>query len=343
MSFLVLTAALAACERPARDDTYQQTAFVFGTLVEFTVRGMPADQSAQAVAEVDREFQRMHREWHAWKPGGELYALNQALAEGRSLQVSDYLLPLVEQSKALFEISDGLFNPGIGLLLELWGFQRDEPPDGPLPDASAIQALLDRHLGLDALSLEGDRVSSTSRAVQLDFGGFAKGEALHRAIDRLRASGVRNAIVNAGGDLCVTGSHGDRDWRIGIRHPQGRGVLASVAALDGECVLTSGNYERFRMHEGKRYAHILDPRTGWPVQHIVSATVLHPDGGFADAAATALTVAGPQDWKRIAKRMGLRYVMLVDDKGVVYLTPEMQRRVEFEGEPPASVEVTTLD
>ncbi len=337
---VVLLPALAACQRQA--EPYQQTAYVFGTLVDFTVWGVPDARAAAAVRDVDAEFQRMHREWHAWQPGGELYRLNQALAAGRTLQVSGYLLPLVKQAKSLYEVTDGLFNPGIGALLALWGFQSDEPPAGPPPARADIQALLDRHLGLDALSIDGDRVSSSSTAVQLDFGGFAKGVALVRAIDMLHARGITDAIVNAGGDLCVTGQRGDRPWHIGIRHPSGNGVLASVDARDGECVLTSGNYERFREYQGKRYAHILDPRTGWPVDHIVSATVIHDDGGFADAAATALTVAGPDDWERIAGRMHLRYVVLVDDTGTVRMTPAMAARVRFEGEPPAAQVVTPI-
>lgn len=335
-----LTMVLVACQRP--EQPYQQTAYVFGTLVDFTVLGVPEAQAAAAVAEVDAEFARMHREWHAWQPGGELYRLNQALAQGRALEVDDDLLPLVRQAQSLYAVTDGLFNAGIGALLALWGFQSDEPPDGPPPTRDEIQALLDRHLGLDALAVDGHRVSSSSPAVQLDFGGFAKGVALDRAIAMLRARGIDNAIVNAGGDLCVAGRHGDRPWRIGVRHPRGQGVLASVEAADGECVLTSGNYERFREHEGRRYAHILDPRTGWPVEHIVSTTVIAGDGGFADAAATALTVAGPDDWRSIAARMGLTYVMLVDDTGTVFLTPAMAGRVRFEGEPPPSRVVEPL-
>jgi thiamine biosynthesis lipoprotein len=182
---------------------------------------------------------------------------------------------------------------------------------------------------MQALVIEGNRVSTDNPLVQLDLGGFAKGYALNRAIARLHEHGVDNAIVNAGGDLCVSGSHGDRPWQIGIRHPQGEGVIAALAVTDGECVLTSGNYERYREYEDVRYAHILDPRTGWPVRHVASATVIHTDGAVADAAATALTVAGPDDWQRIARRMGLVYVMLVDEAGTVYLSPGMAERIQF--------------
>ncbi|MCO6412406.1 MAG: FAD:protein FMN transferase [Thiogranum sp.] len=334
---LLFVAALTACQRPPPE--HHETLFVFGTLVEFTVLGVAPEKAAAAIRQVDERFQRMHREWHAWKPGGALVSLNAALANGETTTVDDFLLPLLEQSKRLYAQSDGLFNPAIGALIDLWGFHSDELPPGPPPQQEQIQALLDQHPGMDDLKIDGTQVSSATRVVQLDLGGFAKGYAMNDAITTLRAQGIENAIVNAGGDLCVAGRHDDRPWRIGVRHPQGWGVLAAIEVADGECVLTSGNYERYREHEGKRYAHILDPRTGWPVDHVASATVIHIDGGIADAAATALTVAGPADWQRIARQMGLEYVMLVDETGTVYMSPAMAGRVEFEGTIPERVVV----
>jgi thiamine biosynthesis lipoprotein len=318
---------LSGCTQPPPD--YHQSLFIFGTLVDITVHDAPAEQAANAVAAVDKAFQRMHREWHAWKPGGELVELNRHLAAGKGTTVSDFLLPLLLQARTLSIQSDGLFNPAVGRLISLWGFHSDEPPPGPPPATSAIEQLLAAEPDMSALLIEGNRVSSDNPAVQLDLGGFAKGYALNQAIARLRGHGLDNVIVNAGGDLCVSGRHGDRPWQIGIRHPQGDGVMAALAVADGECVLTSGNYERYREYEAVRYAHIIDPRTGWPVRHVASATVIHNDGAVADAAATALTVAGPDDWQRIARRMGLVYVMLVDESGTVYLSPAMAERIRF--------------
>ncbi len=166
--------------------------------------------------------------------------------------------------------------------------------------------------------------------VEIDLGAYAKGYALNLAIQQLRANGFQHAIVNAGGDLCAAGRHGARPWRVGIRHPQGEGVIASLELSGEECVLTSGNYERYREHEGIRYSHIIDPRSGYPVEHITSATVISSDGALADAAATALSVAGPDAWQRIARQMGVDQVMLVDESGQVYLTPAMQARIRLE-------------
>ncbi|MDH5485597.1 MAG: FAD:protein FMN transferase, partial [Gammaproteobacteria bacterium] len=141
-------------------------------------------------------------------------------------------------------------------------------------------------------------------------------------------------IVNAGGDIKAIGRHGDRPWHIGIRHPrpeprQNGDVLAAININDNECIFTSGDYERFYDYQGKRYHHILDPRTGWPADQTMSVTVIHSDASLADAAATALFVAGPKDWQTIARKMHLRDVMLVDKQGQIYVTPEMAERLEW--------------
>jgi thiamine biosynthesis lipoprotein len=134
--------------------------------------------------------------------------------------------------------------------------------------------------------------------------------------------------------MTAMGRHDDRPWRVGVRHPQGRGVLAALELHDGESVHTSGNYERYSEHEGVRYGHIIDPRTGYPGREIVSATVIHDDGAVADAAATALVLAGLRDWQRIAAQMGVKLAMLVDADGTVHMPPAMAARVHFTDEPP---------
>ena len=312
---------------------HKQTVYVFGTLVSLSAYTTDVLGFEKAVAELDTTFQRMHRDWHAWKGEGQLVMLNRAIARGESHQVDEFLLPLLQQSKLFATQSGDLFNPAIGGLIALWGFHNDEPPGGapPLPEAIASKVKLKPSMG--DLVIEGAQVSSLNPAVSIDLGAYAKGYALNLAVKQLGAAGFANTIVNAGGDLCVAGQPGDRPWRIGVRHPQGNGVLASLAVADGECVLTSGNYERYREYEGIRYAHIIDPRSGYPVQHVASATVIARDGGLADAAATALSVAGPDKWIDVSRAMGLTQVMLVDEHGTVYMTPEMDARARFEIEP----------
>jgi len=330
---LAIITVLASCQRDIPE--YHETQYLFGTLVEFTIRDMEPDLARKAVAMVTQEFQHMHRDWHAWKPG-ELSQLNQQLADGKFHRVSPFLLPLIRQAKQLSEQSDDLFNPAIGKVIALWGFHSDELPTGPPPSSTAIQELVKQHPRMENVIIEDNQIRSNNPLVSFDFGGFAKGAAIDIAMQRLQTMGVKNAVINAGGDLNVIGNHGERSWRVGIRHPQGQGVIATVELKSGEVIYTSGNYERYREHEGRHFAHIIDPRTGLPVEHIASATVIDTVGAKADAAATALTVAGPDAWYQIAQRMQLKYVMLVSEAGRVYMNPAMAKRLEFETPVPES-------
>ena len=141
---------------------------------------------------------------------------------------------------------------------------------------------------------------------------------------------VENAIINAGGDLRVIGQHGNRPWRIGIRHPRESRILASIEVSGDTSVFTSGDYERFFEVDGQRYHHIIDPRTGYPASSTTSVTIIHSNAATADAAATALFVAGPDQWPSTARNMGIRYVMLIDKQGTIHMNPAMQSRIHFE-------------
>lgn len=321
---------LSACSRPQE---YNEKIYVFGTIVEVTLWDVSEQKAQQSFRELNKRFQQMHHDWHAWEKG-PLTELNQAIAEGRSLKVDPSLIPLLEKSKEACERSGCLFNPAIGHLIDEWGFHSSERPVGPIPSRDKIASLVKQNPTMLDVELKDGVVSSTNSAVAIDFGGIAKGYAVGLGLQWLREAGVQNAIINAGGGLGVIGSHGDRPWRVGIRHPQGQGVLASLEVRDGEQVHTSGNYERFREEQGVRYSHIIDPRTGWPVEGVTSATVIEPDGSIADAAATAMVVAGVKEWHQVAKRMGIRYVMLVDENGTVYMNPRMAERVQFSSDSP---------
>jgi thiamine biosynthesis lipoprotein len=194
---------------------------------------------------------------------------------------------------------------------------------------------------MEDLVFDDHRVSSQNPHVQIDLGGHAKGVALNQALDRLAALGYGNALVNLGGNLAVSGTRGDRPWRIGVRHPQGEGAIASLEVSGRMAVVTSGTYERYRQDGDRRYPHIIDPRSGQPATHVVSATVLHPDAARADVAATALVVAGSEAWPNVARGMGVSDVMIVDEQGRVQLTPGMAARVQFVGQP-ASVKTVRV-
>lgn len=320
-------------------DAVQEQQFIaFGTLVDVSVYGVDAELAQRAFADLEQRFAQWHRDWHAWEPG-PLVELNTALASTGEAAVPAVILPLIAPAQELSGRSGGLFNPAIGGLLALWGFQSDALPQAP-PAPAAIEVELARHPRMSDLRLEDGRLITTNRAVKLDFGAFAKGVAVDRAIDHLRGLGINNAIVNAGGDLRAIGRRGERPWRIGVRNPRGPGVLAVIETQGDESIFTSGDYERGFDYQGRHYHHVLDPRTGYPAEGARSVTVIHPDAATADAAATALLVAGADDWLKVARDLQLRWVMRVDDEGTVHLTPAMAARVRIELDPPPPIRLS---
>jgi thiamine biosynthesis lipoprotein len=323
---LLCLALLAACSR--EPEVHRAEFFVFGTVLDVSVQGVDAGTANRAFAELQQDFQVMHRDWHAWEPGA-LTRVNAAFAAGRPATADATIVELVRRSQQLEELSGGRFNPAIGGLIRLWGFHTsDYPILGPPPAAEAIERLVALRPSSRDIRIDGLTLTSVNPAVQLDFGAIAKGYAIDLACARLRALGIHNAIVNAGGDLRAIGDHGDRPWRVAIRNPGG-GIVGSLETGPDEAVFTSGNYERFRQQDDRRYPHILDPRSGWPVTALASVTVIADEGLLADAAATALIVAGPEDWTEVARAMGLEQVLLVDVDGQVFLTPAMQQRVSL--------------
>jgi thiamine biosynthesis lipoprotein len=309
---------------------YRASSYVFGTVVEIKVVDPDTVRAQEAVGRIFREFDRMHRELHAWQPG-KLVALNQAIASGeKNIPTTKEIAALIRETQRLAAQSQDLFNPAIGRLVGLWSFHRNKP-GGPPPGPEEVARLIRANPRMSDLSVQGDAVTSINPAVQLDFGGYAKGYALDRAADILREYGIENALVNVGGNIMALGRREGRPWRVGLESPRGKGVLATIELADGEAIGTSGDYRRYYEIDGRRYSHIIDPRTGYPVPGVQSVTVLVPKqagaGALSDAASKPIFIEGPRSWKEAAARMGVSCAMLVDTDGVVHVTRELNARI----------------
>lgn len=334
---LLTVCLLAGC---SRGEVFRHEAFVFGTRVDVAVFGDSQAAADAAAGAVLREFDRLHRAYHAWEPS-ELTALNAAIARGETATVSDELAAMLRDAQQIAATGDQLFNPALGGLIALWGFHTDTfVPQRP--DPAQLQALLDAAPSMADLVIDGNRVSSRNRAVQLDLGGYAKGYALDRAAAILREQGVANALINIGGNVMALGKKGDQPWRIGIQHPRAPAPLATLPLYDGEAVGTSGDYQRYFELDGERYAHLLDPRTGQPARGTQSLTVLITAragaGTLSDAPSKPAYLAGDQ-WREHTRRFGIEHVLRVAADGRVEVTRALRARLQF----PAPVEVTVVD
>jgi thiamine biosynthesis lipoprotein len=306
-------------------------------MVQVSIAGTSEEQSNQAFALLQDRFQKMHRDWHAWEPS-QLTAINAAFAQGKTIKAEPEMLELIRLSQQAEARTGGRFNPAIGQLIEIWGFHTsDFPVHGPVPTEEQLATLVAQHPSTSDIEITADGLYSRNPAVQLDFGGIAKGFAVDIAGAELRGLGVQNAIVNAGGDLRAFGTQGNRPWRVAIKNPLG-GILGGLEIRGDESVFTSGNYERYLETANKqRFAHIIDPGTGRPAREVLSATVITTEGWLGDAAATAFVVAGLSEWAELAQSSGIKMLLLTDENGQIYATPEMLERVQLTGDREAKV------
>lgn len=328
LAWATLLLVLAGC-KPA--PLYQQQSYVFGTLVEVTIYGETEPRARAAAAQVLREFDRLHRAFHAWQDS-PVTRLNAAFARGEAQAISDELAAAIRDAQALEAQSGGLFSPAIGKLVRLWGFQSDEF-EPVRPDPRELARLLAARPRMADIRIEDGRAASANPAVALDFGGYAKGLALDRARTILAREGIENALVNIGGNILALGRHGDRPWRVGIQHPRRPGVLAELDLESGEAIGTSGDYQRYFELDGRRYCHIIDPRSGAPAQGVQAVTVLVPPGPRAgvmsDVASKPVFIAGPAAFPASARRMGVDSALLVDATGKIYVTRSFAARLHF--------------
>ncbi len=323
---MLLLALLTACSRPG---LYQQESYVFGTRVVLSVWGEEESRAREASAAALSELDRLHARLHAWRPS-EITRINQAFASGRSAPIDDELAAMLGLAADYAQRSDYLFNPALGQVVALWGFHRDtfEPVT---PDAAALQELLALHPSMADLAFADGRVSSRNRAVSLDLGGFAKGWALDRLAAMLHERGIHNALINIGGNVMALGSKGGEAWKVGLQHPRRPAAMATIALHDGEVIGTSGDYQRFFEKDGKRYSHLIDPRTGQPAQGLQAASVVVQPGERAGTISDVVTkpvfIGGLQTARRYAQRFGVRDLLLVDAAGNIHASKSLLSRV----------------
>lgn len=324
--FLACAAALALAGCGRAPDVTERVIPVFGTLVTVEIAAPDGPATAAALDGLEALLRELDRDWRSFGPG-ELGRANERLARGEPAVLSPRLARLVARSLDLSARSDGLFDPRVGRLVELWGFQdlAGRDPEGP-PAAAAVAAARAESIGRARLRLDGLTLTA-SAPVQLELAGIAKGSALAAGAAALRAAGVRDALIAAGGDIVALGRRGDRPWRVGVRDPLGGGVLGTVELDDGEAAASSGNYERRYEAAGRVAHHVIDPRTGEPSRGAAGTTVVGRDPELANAAALALMVGGPGRFEELAARLGVDCALLVTDGGELLATPAMARRL----------------
>lgn len=278
-----------------------------------------ADDDEKAVAAIDeawKEIDRVDKLMTTWTADSEVSRIN-AGAGGPPVEVSEELIQILLRADEVSRISDGAFDVTVGSFSGVWKF--DEDNDGTVPPAALVaerKGLVSyKDLVLDAkkktaqLKRKGQRIT---------LGGIAKGYAVDRVAAILRKHGYVDFIVQAGGDMYVAGRRGDRHWRVGIRDPRGgRDNYFAFAEVEDHSFSTSGDYERFVVKDGKRYHHIIDPRTGYPADKCRSVTIMAKDATTAEGLSKMLFIWGPEKGlAALAKFPGVEAVVVGNDNKV---------------------------
>jgi len=269
--------------------SYHGVRYLMGTWCDLTVFDPPPDEAPAAAEAAFHEIARLERVMSTWDPDSELSRVNR----GAGMGVQPISRDLAAVTKAALDNcreSDGAFDPTIGPMLHLWGFDTDQPTR---PSRAAI-AEARTHVGCDkvSLTLEPPAIRLPSGA-SLDLGGIGKGHAVDRALDVLRAAGIHRAKMDFGSSSLAFEGTEEGGWPIVLADPRRRDRPLVAFRIDGGSVSTSGQRERSFVQDGRRYGHIFDPREGEPVEsRLLSVTVVARDGTRADALSTALFVMG---------------------------------------------------
>jgi thiamine biosynthesis lipoprotein len=292
---------------PSRDASgqslkeFRQARYVMGTVAEIAVAAADRQIAERAMTSGFHALRQVDRHMSMYQPASELSRLNR-LAARDWVHTDPDMLAVTEAALQTSRESDGALDVTILPLMRLWGFVKRE---GRVPTVKELQATLPlvnyRHIHLDAPrgAIRFDRAG-----VELDFGGIAKGFAIDKALAAILAQGVHHAIVNAGGDLFAVGSAmKGTAWLVDIQHPLVPDRSLATLRVQNRSVATSGNYENYFEQAGKRYGHLIDPRTGYPVSEVASVTVLAKTAMQADAISTAAFVLGPDQGFAFLERL----------------------------------------
>ncbi len=327
---LLLACGLAGCRRTEAPRTAlaRRHWTAMSTVVSLALpREMESSDRQRAQSLAREALEEVERELSLFRPDSDLARLNRA-AGNDSVSLGTMAGEVLAEALRVAQSSRGAFDPTIGPLMTLWGFRGDAGPSWPTPEQLRQVRLLVgwSNVWLEAASGgEGTGASWTAslarEGCQVDLGAIAKGYAVDRACQSLDAAGLQPFLLDLGGNIrCRGRPEPRRDWRIGVRNPfSPHETVGTLTLRDGEALATSGGYERFVEIDGRRLGHLLDPRTGYPVEGLAAVTVLADRAMMADALSTALFILGPREGADLLRRN--------PGSGALYITPEPSARL----------------
>lgn len=296
-----------------------------GTVIEITLFSEDEAATQKAALRAFQEIKRIEQLMSPWIETSDVSRLNRSAGK-EWIKVSPETFDVLKRSQKISGLSEGAFDITIAPLTGLWRKARER---GVPPAYEEVKNTLNLVNYKNLLIQSDRRIFLKNKGMAIDPGGIAKGYAVDRAFETLMSFGYKNLIINAGGDLRTGGLKNNQPWSIGIQNPRApENVMATISVIDS-AIATSGDYEKFFFHQGKRYHHILNPKTGFPADGCQSVTILLKNGMMADGLATAVFVLGPEKGYALCQRLQDVECLIVDGEGTPVMTPRLKERISF--------------
>ncbi|WP_238395839.1 FAD:protein FMN transferase [Pontibacter pudoricolor] len=312
LSLLLMQAESIAQGAPSSAKAHKKVLLLMGTRFELVAVSENEQLATKAIDAGVNEIKRIEALISEWQPTSQTSAINRA-AGSMPVSVDPELYNLISRSIKISKLTDGAFDISFAAAYKLWKF------DGSmtrLPAPEDVAASV-KHIGYQRIKLNPANYSVylEDPEMKIGFGAIGKGYAANRARDVMRKMGIKAGVVNAAGDMTTWGKQPDgQPWYVGIADPAEKDKVFSWLTASETAVVTSGDYEKFAQIDGKRYGHIIDPRTGYPATGIKSVTIICPDAELADALATATYVLGPEDGLYLINQLKGVECLLITDK-----------------------------
>jgi len=258
--------------------------------------------------EIDKRLNEINKVFSNWDPQSELSLLDSEPAN-TWIEVSDELLFVLTESKKIMQQTDGAFDPGIGRLIDIWGFgpkRVEQKPDrSQIEDMVALSSLRNLYIENNKIKKDID--------IHINLSAIAKGYAVDEIAELLRVKGFEDFLVEIGGEVIASGENIDQEWTVGIENPNSQ--MSIPITLINQAIATSGNYRNFFIWEGEKYDHIIEPSSGLPIRSdLASVSVIHPQTMMADAYATAMMVMGSERSKELAEQLNLSVILILNEE-----------------------------
>ena len=325
----LLLCLLVSCG-PGEKRLYKETRASMYTIVEITVSSDSQQKAKTAIDNAFGELERLAKLLNFYAEDSEISAVNRN-AGNKPVRVSPETVEIIEKALYVSENTGGAFDITVGPLVRLWDFQKKIIPDRAIVKEK-LKLVGYKHIVIDK---EASTVFLKTKGIQIDLGGIIKGFAADKAVEILKQQGIKAGIVAIAGDIKTFGIRPDGGlWKVGIQNPRqqtDKDEITATIAMTDMAISTSGDYERYFIIDGKRYHHILNPKTGYPADECRSVSIIAKDGSITDPFSTGIFILGAEKGIKLLEEMGIDGI-IVDKNGKIHTTPNLRGKLEIIGD-----------